>query len=153
MTLYHYTCLEHLRQILADGIIKTTHSNLLRPVNPRFINGVFADPETDSYKPVVWLTSTLDFSAGEGNGLTGSVYDKTECAIAIEVMFYHHFRKWDEWTKENKADKEWIARLKATAPNWRSWYISEKPIVMDSATNIIFRSDILAELKEQDEAT
>ena len=83
MILYHYTSLEHLREILRDGIIKTTNSNLILPRNLRIEKGSLIS-DTDHIKPVVWFTSELNFDR-EGNGLAWSVMDKTAAAIAIDT--------------------------------------------------------------------
>lgn len=42
--LYHFTCAYHLPQILQDGYLKLTESNLRYPEK--------------MYKPVVWLTTS-----------------------------------------------------------------------------------------------
>lgn len=145
MKLYHYTSLEALDKIIEDGEIKLTASNLLRPINPRIVNGVCVD-ETDSYKPVVWFSSLLDFGKAHLNGLTGSSIDKTQAAIQIEtgILMFH---KWDEWAKRNHIENEWFNSLKATAPLWQTFYISESPVKITPTTGIIIRPDILKQLQ------
>ena len=148
MTLYHYTSLELLRQILNDKEIKLSPSNLLKPVNPKIINGELVD-ETDSYKPVVWLTSVSDFNkVVNTTGLEGSITDKTEAAIVIETNPIQAFYKWDTWALKNGIDTEWFKALKKTASGWNDFYITETPIKIDKRCNIIFRPDIYDKLQK-----
>lgn len=144
LKLYHYTSLYHLQQILTDGEIKTSPSNLLKPVNPRIVNGCLCD-ETDIYKPVVWLTSVFDFNQAEKVGLSGSIFDKTEVAIQITTTL-QGFYKWEKWAQQNQIDKNWFAALKKTAPGWKDFYVAESPIKIDDNCNIIFRPDIMEKL-------
>ena len=145
LKLYHYTSLYHLQQILADGEIKTAPSNLLKPVNPKIVNGCLCD-ETDTYKPVVWLTSVLDFYQAEKVGLSGSVLDKTEAVIQITTTPLQMFYKWEKWAQQNKIDKNWFEALKNTAPGWEDFYVTETPIKIDDNCKIIFRPDIMEKL-------
>ncbi len=145
MTLYHYTSLYHLQKILDTGYLKLTPSGLLKPVAPRIVNGNFVD-ETDNYKPVVWLTDTLDFETANNNGLSGGIFDKTEVAIVIENATFKDFKYWVRWAKDNRMDKSWFKALTSTAPNFQNWYISEKPIPINESVKIIYRPDILEKL-------
>ena len=147
MKLYHYTSIENLRAILSDNEIKTCPSNLLRPVAPKLINGTLTD-ETDSYKPVVWFTSLLDFdSAANYLGLAGSATDKTEAAIEIETAL-RPFCKWETWALKNGIDQEWFKALKKTASGWTDFYVIETPVRITEDCRIIFRPDIAEELME-----
>lgn len=141
MKLYHYTSLNNLRQILEDAEIKTSPSNLLKPVAPKLINGTFTD-ETDSYKPVVWFTSTSDFDGvAYALGLVGSATDKTEAAIEVETAM-KAFYKWEAWAQKNGIEKEWFEALKKTAPGWADFYLTEAPVKITGDCRIIFRPDI-----------
>ena len=142
MILYHYTSREHLKEILKSREIKLTASNLLKPVKPAIINGKLSDV-TDNYKPVVWLTSLLDFSKAIQAGLT---IEKTEAAIQIEMSPLQPFYKWADWAERNGIDKEWYQALKNTAPLWETFYITEYPLKITDTTRIIFRPDIKAAL-------
>jgi len=148
MTLYHYTSISHLRQILEDGEIHLTASNLLKPIAPHIVNGNFVD-ETDSYKPVVWFTSMLDFSKAKGAGLEGSALDKTEAAIAVDLQS-QNFVKWETWAKRNRIKTSWFNALKRTAPLWETFYVTESPVKITDETRIIFRPDILEQLAPHD---
>lgn len=140
MKLYHYTSLRHLEKILNDGTLQTTASNLLKPVCPHIENGQLVDV-TDSYKPVVWFTSVLDFEKARYCGLTGSVLDKTEVAIEVTPTALQRFYKWTEWAEQNNIDKAWYENLKSTAPLWDSFYVIEAPVGIRQA-KIIYRPDI-----------
>lgn len=146
LTLYHYTSRMHLRQILADQEIKLTGSNLIRPTNIRIVNGK-AVSDADSYKPVVWFTSILDFKAAAFCGLEGSVIDKTEVAIMVVIRPPMIAHKWAEWAAANGIEQEWFNDLKATAPQWRNFYITEYPVRFDENTCVIFRPDIAEKLE------
>lgn len=136
--LYHYTSCEHLKEILNDKTIKLTASNLLRPLNPTLRNGVLADV-TDSYKPVVWFTSLLDFKKAIQAGLT---IRKTEVAIMFDALPLQTVHKWTEWAERNNIEREWFDRLKVSAPLYDTFYITECPIKITERTKIIFRPDI-----------
>lgn len=148
MKLYHYTSREHLQQILADMEIKLTASNLLKPVNMHIVNGNLIS-DTDSYKPVVWFISVCDFKKAKNAGLKGSILDKTEVAIEIDTGI-GNFCKWDKWAISNNIDKEWFAVLKATAPLWNTFYISEFPVKVPEKPCVIFRPDIWQRLNQYD---
>lgn len=144
MLLYHYTSLDNLQQILDDKRIKTSPSNLLKPINPHLINGKFID-ETDTHKPVVWFTSLLDFEKARACGLTGSIVDKTEAAICINSL---EAKKWAIWATQNNIDKSWFKALKASAPMWETFYIVEHDILFDENTKIVLRPDIMENFKQ-----
>lgn len=138
MRLYHYTSLKLFQSILDDRVIKLTASNLLKPINPHIVNRCFID-ETDIYKPVVWASSLIDFDEAEKMGIPKF---KTEVAIEIDSASIQFFHKWSEWAEENNIDQMWFNALKITAPQWETFYVSEKPIVIDDHTKIKLRSDI-----------
>ena len=147
MKLYHYTSREHLKKILEDGYIKTTSSNLLEPKAPCLTfrddgTAVFADPATDNYKPVVWLTDLLDFETATKHGLSEA---KTEAAIELEITCLTPVEKWTSWAERNGIDKAWYAALKKAAPLWRTFYVCEQAIPIDANTMIAFRPDIYDE--------
>lgn len=146
MKLYHYTCLEWLHLILQDKEIKLTRGNLVPPINPRIVNGKLVDP-TDSFKPVVWLTSLLDFSRAGETGITGGLLDKTEAAIEIDTAGPQMFYKWNEWAIANGIDGAWFEGLKKTAPQWKYFYVTESPVKITDNTRVIFRPDIMRQME------
>lgn len=153
MKLYHYTSWMQLKQILRNGSIKRTRSNLKAPVSPKMINGHMIDP-TDSYKPVVWFTSMFDFDKAEEVGVGGkNCYpDKTEVAIVVDTDKFPQsfFHKWDTWAERNGIDPEWFDALKKTAPQWNTFYITEKNVpIDDSRVTIRFRPDIQEQLEKE----
>ena len=154
MELYHYTSASYLQQILSDGYLRLTRSNLKQARNPKIENGSFADV-TDSFKPVVWFSNELNFENANDNGfLSEGVLDKTEVAIAILNANKAVFKKWDEWAKKNNIDKEWFRVMKKTAPNWRTFYISEMTIYLNEwDTRIVFRPDIAEKLTKEDDGS
>ena len=146
--LYHYTSIEHLQEILSDGVIKRTCSNLAFPTNCRIEEGCVVS-DTDHIKPVVWFTDKqLDVTDnGKGLGIYGGIMDKTACAIVLQNPTPNKYIKWSDWAIKNHIDPEWFDALKSSAPYWDSFYICEKPVKIDHNVKIIIRSDILEELK------
>lgn len=146
LTLYHYTSIYHLRQILEDQEIKRTCSNLIPPKNPRIENNALVS-DNDNYKPVVWFTSVLDFSKAALCGVDGGLMDKTQVAIAVDVQPPLIAYKWDEWAIANGTDKEWFEAIKETAPQWHTFYVTESPVKLGNNTGVIFRPDIFEKVK------
>ena len=138
MKLYHYTNIDHLFQILKDGEIKVTRSNIVRPINPQVVNGKFID-QTDNIKPVVWFSSLEDFEAAKFSGMGAH---KTEVAIQVDTMGLQQFHKWDKWAIANGIDDKWFAILKRTAPAWEHFYITEAPVKITDSVRIIPRPDL-----------
>ena len=152
---FHYTSLFHLEKILADKRLDLTCSNLKYPENMRVENGNVVS-DTDYFKPCVWFLDILDFDAAKTNGLEGSLFDKTECAIVVRDTPYRKIKSWEAFKSENFAylkrkDIEWISKLESCSTAVDSWYISEEPIVIDENVEIIFRPDILQAMLEADE--
>lgn len=128
--LYHYTSLEHLVEIIVSGRIKTGPSDLLTPKAYYLVNGRVICPETDDYKPVVWLT---DSESPESMGLDGAHYSKKR--IRISVPKKTCFKKWDKWADENNMEPQWKKAF-ARDLNWKSWYITESAISLDDVSEI-----------------
>ena len=93
--LYHYTNLINMKDILKSGALKLTPSNLKKPKDlHRGINqfGKHAlISETDSYKPVVWLTNS---ASSQQHGLELPMpsippeYDKKRIRFVLEKKLY-----------------------------------------------------------------
>ncbi len=148
MMLYHFTSRWHLQQILKDGYLKLTPSNLKEPYDLQIINGK-AISSTDNIKPVVWLTTVEEFEKAANCGISGASVDKTEARIEIDTSKYplQAFYKWDKWAIKNGTDIQWFELLKKTAPEWKTFYVSEHPIkILNSYPCISFRPDIFKEL-------
>ena len=142
MLLYHYTSLVQLQSILADKEIHLTASNLLKPIAPHYIrlpSGIksFVD-ETDSYKPVVWFTSSPDFDTAINCGLGKR---KTEAAIVVNSTS-QEFEKWVYWAELNRIQRSWFNSLKRAAPLYETFYITEQPVPITDETRIVYRPDI-----------
>ncbi len=128
--LYHYTSAYHLLRIIASERITTTTSDLLKPKHLMVVNGCAIDPETDWYRPVVWLTDSLD---PKKMGLDGASVDKKRIRITIPMQPY--FKKWGPWATQNNMDSKW-RRAYVRDLNWKSWYVSEIPIFLDDVAEI-----------------
>ena len=154
MELYHYTDLWHLRQILEDGYLKLTPSNLLQPKNVQYVadehGRVSVIGDTDDYKPVVWATSILDFDrALQDTGLdiedkanVRSV-DKSEAAIVITNT--KKFRNYEAWAKRHKIDRRWFEAL-TRGRDYKNWYVCEERVPIDESVKIAIRPDVLEQM-------
>ena len=113
--LYHYTAREHLPSIMAEGVLRTTESNL-------------DFRRADAGPRVVWLLDTPT-ATDASHGLSYSVYDKT--AVRIEVRPQKAVR-WAEWAKSQPAyDRTTAAVLARTGGGPEAaahWWVSESPI-------------------------
>lgn len=119
--LYHYTCVEHLPSILANGL-RATESNI-SPRNPH------AGPD------VVWLTTNAD--ATSGLGLQHSATDKFAIRIAVEVP-KRRVHRWREWAESRGADHRWLDIL-AESGGWRSWRVHLGPIPTTQFVEVLDR--------------
>ena len=128
---YHYTNLVNMKAIIESGRITRAPSNLLRPKHPRIVNGCCIDPETDDYKPVVWMT---DSEAPEGLGLEGCRDSKKRIRFTIPKKPY--FVKWNKWARQYNMDPQWRKAL-TSGMNWQAWYISELEIPLDDVSEIL----------------
>lgn len=128
--LYHYTSAYHLPCIIASERINTTTSDLLKPKRLIVVNGRIIDPETDWYKPVVWLTDSLN---PDNMGLDGSSVNKKQIRLTIPMQ--PHFKKWGPWATQNNMDSQWRKAITHNK-NWKSWYVSEIPISLDDVIEI-----------------
>ena len=117
--LYHYTSMFHLPQILASGYLKLTESNLLMPTS----NENVLPMERTLYKPVVWLTSSIDPS---GHGLI-STYGVNKKEVRITIRDRKHYQPWLVWSRNNRINKSWAKKLELDR-NPNSWFISESII-------------------------
>lgn len=98
MTIFHYTSLPHLEEIIRTGSILTTESNIGAPwQDPLYPYGTHAGP------PVVHLMDSpnpFEFD----HGLTGALYDKRQARFEVNVPGI----PWDSW--------EWVQMM---SPRWR----------------------------------
>jgi len=102
MKLYHFTSAHHLPHIRRAGMLQPTESNVGSPVTHMPPWGSHRGPD------VVWLLDTAELN-GHPHGLRGSVYDKTEIRISLDIP---RPVKWLDW--------EWTAMMH---PDWRSAFV------------------------------
>lgn len=112
MRLYHYTSVEHLPLIFADGFIKTVESN----VSPTVAH---AGPD------VVWLTTNPDPADGS-MGLDGASVDKYVIRITVDVD-RRSVHRWHDWAKRHNVASDWMKALAAVG-GAGSWRVVERPI-------------------------
>jgi hypothetical protein len=126
--LYHYTAPLRWEQIKEAGFLKLTPSNLKKLVNPKVItlpDGTKSVvDETDSYKPVVWLTN----STSSVN--LGLIPEKEKILIVIPFnKEKHHW--WVTWKDKNKMDKKQFKNMTSHGERYSSWYVCEEEIPLD----------------------
>ena len=143
--LYHYTSAYQMLRIIASERINTTTSDLLKPKHLMVVNGRAIDPETDWYKPVVWLTDSLN---PDNMGLDGASVNKKKIRLTIPVQ--PHFKKWGPWATQNNMDPKW-RKAYTRNMNWQSWYVSEIPIFLDDVAEIRdLETDTIIRWRESD---
>lgn len=140
---YHYTNLINMKDILKSGALKLTPSNLKKPKDlHRGINqfGKHAlISETDSYKPVVWLTNS---ASSQQHGLELPMpsippeYDKKRIRFVLEKK--PDYQWWHTWSDQNRMDKSYKKRL-TTGMNYASWYICEHEIPL---SDVLYVEDL-----------
>jgi hypothetical protein len=107
MKLYHYTMpgTSHLGGILAEGMIRTTESNMV--------------PDGSGPR-VVWLTDS-DWS--EKKWAAG--LPKADARIEVEV---DDAERWSDWATEYGMNVLWMAALADSGGDPESWFVREAPI-------------------------
>ena len=116
MRLYHFTSTYHLPLILAAGELAPTESNIGSPSRKHKPHGARVGPD------VVWFTKSRVVPPGS-HGLAGSIVDKAEVRITVEV---DDAVLWSEFSSKHKIDPSWYAVLDArglgTASSW--WVVA-----------------------------
>ena len=143
MKLYHFTSKEHLAEILKDGFIKLSPSNLEEPQNLHIDeNTLTAVADNDDVRPVVWLTSTVKVSMSElgGNSYTkddlSNIHDEntkkrlldSKDSVRITVEKTADMYRWTRWAQGNGIDPKWFKALKQAASDNANWFIVERTI-------------------------
>ena len=123
MRLYHYTSVEHLPLILADGFLKTVTSNI-SPAWP------------DRHPQVVWLTTSDDPADGT-MGLAGSSVDKYAIRITVDVD-RRSVHKWLTWARARGVDPNWLKALTSVG-GAGTWRVVERPILSAQWVHIVNR--------------
>ncbi|MGO7786614.1 hypothetical protein ACC703_03885 [Rhizobium ruizarguesonis] len=106
MKLYHYTSAAHLRGIHKHGLT---------------VGDVITNFERFEGKIAVWLTES---SSPEGHGLGGSVVDKKEFRLTVEVDENDdRLRRYGEWANENLDIMTQMRIHRAEGWNCCFWYL------------------------------
>ena len=139
---FHYTSLFHLNEILTDGFLKLTPSNLKKPSYIDYVDFKTVT-DVDDYYPVVWLTDAYYFNQPEALGLERGdqgLLDKTELAFVFKEN--KDFRSWKGWAKAHHIQDDWFMRLTENGNrDYKSWYVYSKPLSI-IGSKIKFREDI-----------
>lgn len=98
MKLWHWTSRHHLPKILRDGYLDLTESNLIAPGDL-----------TRSDVPVCWFLD-VPLLGNSPHGLTGSMVDKSEIRIAVDVP-HAWSRAWLPWAEALGIERSWLDAL------------------------------------------
>ncbi|MGB5794437.1 MAG: hypothetical protein WBH51_01445 [Mycolicibacter algericus] len=141
-TVYHYTCLAHLDDILTAGKLTTTEPNL--------------QPARGGGPRVVWLTTDPDCKYGHGlqaeltetaalvRGITltegmREQWDKTRIRFTIRLP-NGHVHRWRQWALDHNADPMATRQLvRAAAGGANTWRVVEHPILCDRWLEVLDR--------------
>ena len=124
VTLYHYTCIEHLPTILAAGYLKTSESN----ISPRVPH---AGPD------VAWLTTQPDPTLGHGLNAGQTVVDKTRIRFTVQVP-KRAVTPWRLWATMQGIDPTWMRAL-AQAGGSGTWRVTPRPIPAEQWVEVLDR--------------
>ena len=138
--LYHHTGFGHLRMIVEDGFLKRTASNLLpvdkateryEPIYDKQGNicGDRHTSKSDSYKPVVWLTTEERVIPFE-MGLTS---EKTR--VTFVFRFSPRFVPWKDFADANKMNPAWRHTFEQGRKP-KTWYVCQSNINISEAVEI-----------------
>lgn len=113
MQLYHYTAptTSHLGSILAQGLIRTTESNI-SPTRPH------AGPD------VVWLTDSADRDA-QAWVTTSRLKLLAVLVVELPADRLHH---WPQWSREQGIDDATYEALAASGGDPESWWVTTQPV-------------------------
>lgn len=141
--LYHYTNLETMKEILKSGALKLTPSNLKKPTDLHIGINQFGHramvSETDSYKPVVWLT---DSDSPERHGLANPIeqmppeLDKRRIRFVLEKK--PDYEWWHTWSDRNRMNKSYKKKM-IIGMDYGSWYICEHEIPL---SDVLYVEDL-----------
>lgn len=116
MRLYHFTTTHHLPSILREQRLRTTDSGLE-------MLSSFKEPS------VVWFLDTPD--AGEkGHGLDGSVVDKREIRITVDVPDYLCYQ-WLWWAAAHNIEPGWqevLVKVGGGTEMAAHWWVVERAV-------------------------
>ena len=133
--LYHYTSLERWALIQADGVLRTTESNL-HPTIPH------AGPD------VVWLTTDPDLGHGHGLKVAMDGTDKTAVRITVELP-NKDVHRWKDWAIRRGIERRWLDTLDRTGGGGSgTWRVVEKSITADRWADVHVRGDAAVALED-----
>ena len=113
MRLYHFTSVRHVKEILKNGVIRTTYSDI-RP---------------DGAGPaVVWLTSNSkpkqEWTEGE---VPNFLFEKYGMRITVE-MPEKEAHRYAEWSRKMGIDPKWFKLYTERDSDFGSWYVVTRAI-------------------------
>jgi hypothetical protein len=123
---YHYTSHQHLKQILRDGYIYPSESNV--------------SITQDRYGPdVVWLIDRPNLEYGHGLSFTDApftmVFDKTAVCVEVDIPAI----KWTDWSYTHDMNSVWKEAFIASGGGREAadqWYVFPGMISVDRIINI-----------------
>jgi len=142
-TLYHFTCVGHLKTIMDEGLIRRTESNIGSP-SPDI------EPYGEHYAPdVVWAFDIPDPDLGQPemlNGLLHQNHNKQLVRITFDVPGPIAF-PWDAWSKEQGINPHWKEVLERIGPP-EHWVVVLQPVPRSQWKLVEYRESIEAPWNE-----
>ncbi|MEH6805013.1 MAG: hypothetical protein V7697_18590 [Rhodococcus erythropolis] len=130
VTLYHFTCEDHLSSILNDGCLRTTESNLSR-TRPH------AGPDVAWFGTMPEMRPGGSFGLHDGTVSSGIVdpdngrpyywADKTAIRITVELP-KREVQAWEPFVKKHGIDAKYLEALRSITPNWRRQRVITRPV-------------------------
>ena len=127
MIFYHYTCLEHLEEIVGSGYLKLCESNAIPPsyVVETTVVWLYKKPVTGR-GPTMLQTQSMAYIDGKYLPVT---VDKTRVEITVDVPA-SEVQRADKFFKRHKTPAWWLKILEAAggSSKLRDWYVIERII-------------------------
>lgn len=138
-TVYHYTCLALLPNILEDGVLKTSSPLLGHATHGQPVVWLTIDGEC-KYRHALTIDSPSDlFGHPQADEQTRELWDKTRVRFTIALP-NAHVKKWRAWHLEHCGNPELRNQLiKASAGGSWTWRVVEHPIMSDRWVEVLDR--------------
>ena len=133
-TLYHFTSVFHLKEIIERGSLTRTRSQLKPLLNPRVVEGNYTDDNAD-YKPVVWLTDSLSPDKMGIDEAPFPEHDKTRIRLEIPMLPELGILRWRTFADANDADPDCRKKIER-GMNHHSWYVTEQEVPFSAVIGI-----------------
>ena len=113
MKLYHFTSVRHMKEILKNGVLRTTYSDI----------------QPDGAGPaVVWLTSNPNAKQGwTEREVPNFLFEKYGIRITVEISEKEAHR-YPEWSREMGIHSKWFKLYTERDSDFGNWRVVTRPI-------------------------